>query len=103
MGEGGGGRSERKLSPFFASIFPFFPRNALYLGYSFGLCACFPGGGGTLMLGWLLQRWLKRERKLLKRRFLTNFEPYDTMELKPDFCLSCTIRKWLQHNIDPYP
>ena len=49
------------------------------------------------MLGWLLQRWLKREGRLLKRAFITN-----TIELKSDFYLSCTIRKWLQHNIDPY-
>ena len=42
-------------------------------------------------------------RRLLKRVFITNFEPYESMEPKADFCLSCLSRKWLQHNIDPHP
>ena len=33
MGEGGGGEELLQLSPFFASIFPLFPRNAWYSGY----------------------------------------------------------------------
>ena len=31
--DGGEGRGRRELSPFFASIFPLFPRNAWYSGY----------------------------------------------------------------------
>ena len=52
MGEGGGGRRERKLSPSFASIFPFFPRNERLILRLFVWFVClFPRGWGHPNIG----------------------------------------------------